>query len=421
MTIENTSTHPLVIRPFQYRDLDDVSQFGTEGLTSGRSLDSLETTHYLNQVRQWYGPLKVLSLFPSPLQHLFSTFVAEQSNQICGLIQVSPFNCTQSTWRVNWVAAHNTPAIATSGILLSDVASTLLRYCFEKIWQARTWLAEVNVSNTAALALYRQNGFQPLAKVTYWSISPEQLQDLAQREPDLPNLLPVGNADAQLIYQLSTTAMPPLVRQVFDYQIPDFKTGLLQSAATNMTQWVNRTEVVSAYVFEPQRKAAIGHFQLTLCREGQHTHEAQLTVHPAYTWLYPELLAQMARVLQTFPPQSLKLSSLDYQPEREEYLTQIRAVEIEHTLMMSRSVWHKVRESKPVALEGLQLSDVLPGLQPVGKPLPGRMSWAVDAQQGHTIEHPNYNRTDRPNPDTTPSPTQRPPDRDTDIDPHPSA
>jgi hypothetical protein len=41
--------------------------------------------------------------------------------------------------------------------------------------------------------------------------------------------------------------------------------------------------------------------------------------------------------------------------------------------MLSRSVWHKFRESRPVSLEGLQ--DVLQGLQPA-KPVAGRMFWA---------------------------------------------
>ena len=46
---------------------------------------------------------------------------------------------------------------------------------------------------------------------------------------------------------------------------------------------------------------------------------------------------------------------------------------MENTLLMSRSVWHKLREAKP--LEGLQLSDVLKGLQPARTPIPSRMSW----------------------------------------------
>jgi hypothetical protein len=89
----------------------------------------------------------------------------------------------------------------------------------------------------------------------------------------------------------------------------------------------------------------------------------------------PELMAQMAGVVQKFPNQPMHIMSLDYQTEREEYLKQIGALEIEHTLMMSRSVWHKVRESKVGALEGLKLPGGLPGLQPTGTPLPGRFSW----------------------------------------------
>jgi hypothetical protein len=251
----------------------------------------------------------------------------------------------------------------------------LLRYCFEAVWEARTWLLEVNVGDKTSLALYRQNGFQPLAQMTYWTIAPERLQEMASSTPDLPNLLPVSNADAQLLYQLDTASMPPLVRQVFDRHIQDFKTSFLGALVEGVRQWLGKTEVVSGYVFEPQRKAAIGYFQVQLSRNGHQPHVAQLTVHPAYTWLYPELLSQMARLVQDFPVQSLQLASADYQPEREAYLEQFGAVRLEHSLLMSRSVWHKLRESKLVSLEGLQLSEMLQSFQPTRKPVPGRMSW----------------------------------------------
>jgi hypothetical protein len=83
----------------------------------------------------------------------------------------------------------------------------------------------------------------------------------------------------------------------------------------------------------------------------------------------------MARLVQDFPVQSLQLASADYQPEREAYLEQCGAVRVEHSLLMSRSVWHKLRESKLVSLEGLQLSEMLQSFQPTRKPVPGRMSW----------------------------------------------
>ncbi|WAL62075.1 GNAT family N-acetyltransferase [Thermocoleostomius sinensis] len=362
------------VRPFQYRDLDEVSRLTASEADVEESGNLVDLGRQIQQIRRWYGPLRFLSLFPNPLQHFFCTYVAEQSGRLCGLIQVSPFNRTRSTWRVDRVIVGSVLPASGDQPLSMDVGSQLLRHCFQAIWEARTWLIEVDVNDTATLALYRHNGFQTLAKMTYWEINSEQLSVLAEREPDLPNFLPVGNADASLLHQLDTVSMPPLVRQVFDRHVIDFKTSLFKSVLSTLKHWVSHTDVVSGYVFEPQRKAAIGYFRLRLCRNGKHPHAAQLTVHPAYTWLYPELLAQMARVTKDVPSQSLCVASADYQPEREEYLEQLGAAQIGHTLMMSRSVWHKLRESKFSALEGLQLSDVLQSLQPSRKPVPGRFS-----------------------------------------------
>jgi len=44
-----------------------------------------------------------------------------------------------------------------------------------------------------------------------------------------------------------------------------------------MKQWMSKTEVVSGYVFEPQRKAAIGYFQVRMCRKGEGLHVATLS------------------------------------------------------------------------------------------------------------------------------------------------
>jgi hypothetical protein len=175
-------------------------------------------------------------------------------------------------------------------------------------------------------------------------------------------------------------SMPPLLRQIFDRHITDFKTSLVGSVLQGVKNWLNHMEVVSAYVFEPQRKAAIAYFQMQLCRDGSRPHQAQLTVNPAYTWLYPELMAQMAQITQDFPAQALQLASSDYQPEREEHLERFGATRIAHTLMMSRSVWHKVRESKLGALENLQLPEVLQGLKPSRKAIPSRITLLEQSQ-----------------------------------------
>ncbi|MEO1790941.1 MAG: GNAT family N-acetyltransferase [Cyanobacteria bacterium J06629_19] len=394
MTRAQSSDSNISIRSIHLRDLDNLKVPGATEVAS-HSTDTPDIDDYIQQLRRWYGPMKALTLFPNPLQHKFSAFVAEADGYLQGMVQVAPFNRTLSTWKIDRMlvnlakgqADKKAAQLSSQGSkpkeckerklhLGMDVGSQLLRYCFENIREAQYWISETDVNDQFGLSLYRHNGFQPLAKATYWSIQPEQLATLAERDPDLPNLLPVSNADAQLIYQLETVSIPPLVRQVLDYQIQDFKTTLASQMSARLTQWMSRQDSAIAYVFEPQRKTAIGYFELTLCRDGKEAHKAKLTVHPAYTWLYPELLAQMAGVVQKFPEQPLQIMSLDYQTEREEYLRQIGALEIEHTLMMSRSVWHKVRESKAGALEGLKMPDVLPGLQPTGTPMPGRFSWS---------------------------------------------
>ncbi|MHC5724769.1 MAG: GNAT family N-acetyltransferase [Nostoc sp.] len=363
----------VVIRPVQYRDLDGIERITQESFAALTPQGAGLAISQMQRLRRWYGLLKFLSWFPNPLQYRLCAYIAEQGRMLLGMIQVSPFNRTRSTWRIDQVLLER-------GVDKQGIGSQLLRHCFESILEARTWLLEVNINDIEALALYRQNGFQRLAEMTYWEISPELLVELAQAEPDLPNLLPVSNADAQLLYQLDTASMPPLVRQVFDRNTRDFKTSLFGALTDAVKQWLTKAEVVSGYVFEPQRKAAIGYFQVQLDRKGEVPHAATLTVHPAYTWLYPELLSQLARIAQDFPQQGLQLASSDYQAEREEYLERIGAKRIEHTLIMSRSVWHKLRESKFVSLEGIQWTDMLQGLQPARKPIPGGMSWIQPAK-----------------------------------------
>lgn len=361
MTSLTTKNTPIQIRPLQYKDIEIISGLGKE----------------LAILEKWYGLLKFLKLFPNPFQHFFWLYVAYQNQDCVGVIHVSPFNSSRSTWKVEWVLINRhllSPELVSGR---NSIGSQLLRHCFEKIWEARTWVLEVDVNDKSSLALYRENGFQPLAQMTYWELETTQLQQLAQIEPQLPNLLPVSNAEAQLLYQLDTVSMPPLLRQVFDRHPQDFKTSLVKGLVNRLKIWFSTTEIISAYVFEPQRKAAIAHFQLNMCKDGSQPHLARLTVHPAYTWLYPELLTQMAKVVQGLPPQSLQLASADYQSEREEFLEKLNAKRVKNTLLMSRSVWHKLREAKP--LEGLQLSDVLKGLQPARTPIPTRISWLESA------------------------------------------
>ncbi len=379
MAASNGSKAQTIVRPLQYRDIDAIASLCQQTTIADPAVQ-LQIEQLLRQMTRWYAPFQFLNIIPTPNLTDRSLLVAECEQRVRGVIRVSPFNRTRSTWHVEWVSIDpqaTTPEQVTGK---ADIGTQLLRYCFEHIVEASTWVLEVDINDRDALALYRQNGFQPLAHLTSWEISPELLNELAQREPDLPNLLPVRNTDAQLIYQLDTVSMPPLLRQVFDRQIHDFKTNFVQTVVGKVREWLQQTQSVSNYVFETQRKAAIGYYHLSLNYDSglvsdasNRPHRAELTVHPAYTWLYPELMAQLARSCQFLPPQPLQLISADYQPEREEYFQQIGAQRVKHSLLMSRSVWHKLREAKHLSLENLQIAEMLQSLQPSRQPLPNRI------------------------------------------------
>jgi hypothetical protein len=373
MTSSAPKPTKIKIEPFQYRDLDEIESLIKLQGEEESSRSSLNLGKKLGTIRNWYGLLKFFSFFPNPHQDDLRIYVAEIFQKFLGFIQISPSNSTRTTWRIGKIALKTNPEQTLSGTSNLEIGSQLLRYCFETIWEARTWIVEVNIHEKQNLALYRHNGFQPLAQITYWAISLELLAQIAQNEPDLPNLIPKSNADAQLLYQLDCVSMPPLLRQVFDRHTQDFKTNLITGAIAKIENWFGKSETIGYYVFETQRKAAIGAFELKICLDGSKPHQAQLNIHPAYTWLYPQVFAQMAQILAAFPPQTLELVSADYQPEREEYLEKLGAVRVEHTLLMSRSVWHKLREAKP--LEALQLSDMLQGLKPARTPIPSRITW----------------------------------------------
>ncbi len=221
LTRDSKTQQKIHIRPLHYGDLDAIERLCAEQGPEHRSCSMVQGEALT--LSPWR---KLLGWLPLPWQKPLSYYVADFESRVQGVIRVSPFNRAQTTWRIDQIAAESflcgrsqldTKAVEEATLVsASDVGSELMRHCLEKIWQARTWVLELDVSDLDALALYRQNGFQLLAKMTYWSLPSEQLQELAAREPDLPNLRSVSNADAPLLYQLDNMAMPPLVRQVFD-------------------------------------------------------------------------------------------------------------------------------------------------------------------------------------------------------------
>ncbi len=332
--------------------------------------------------RRWHHAMPLPQWLPHPWWHVARTYVAELRGgelrgSVVGAMQVSAYNRSRSTWQIERL-------LVAKGLDFFQVGTQLIRHALETCWEARTWVLGVDESERNEMALYRHNGFQPLSHVSTWVVSADLTAQLAAREPHLPNCLPVDNAEAALLYQLDTAAMPPQIRQVYDLSVCDFQVNLWEKAIAHTQHLLAGTQEVSGYVYEAQRKAAIGYFAVLLNRGRDRgpvpPHRCSLTVHPAYTWLYPELLVTVARVVAQaadLPRRDFQVTSTDYQTEREAYLEEIGAERTGRGLLMGRSVWHKVRESR-LSLEALQLSRVLAGLQPARHPIPGRIDTYPD-------------------------------------------
>ena len=254
MTLSIPEKTQLIVRPLQYRDLEAIEALMALGQGQEISQRLVSIDRDLKQVRSWYGLRQFLSLLPYSYHKDRRIYVAERKQKILGLIQVSPFNRTETTWRVERVLVNENLSELETLASQKEVGSQLLRYCLENIWEARTWMLEVNVNDKHNLALYRENGFQPLAQMTYWRLPSQLIAKLSQQSSDLPNLLPISNADAPLLYQLDCVSMPPLLRQIFDRDVHDFKTGFVESTIVKILQWLGKTEEFKGYIFEPQRK-----------------------------------------------------------------------------------------------------------------------------------------------------------------------
>ena len=98
----------VVIRPVQHRDLDGIDCLTQESLSHLSPQEAGAAMRQMQWLRRWYGLLKFLSWFPNPLQYRFWGYVAEQGRILLGMIQVSPFNRTRSTWRINRVMLAGT-------------------------------------------------------------------------------------------------------------------------------------------------------------------------------------------------------------------------------------------------------------------------------------------------------------------------
>lgn len=153
MSLSVQNTPKLVVRPLQYRDVEAINALVNECVVRENSKRLVTIDRELEQVGSWYGLKRFLSFLPQSHYHGWRIYVAQRLEEVLGIIQVSSLNSTRSTWKVERVLLNsNSPHLE---LLKSqkEIGSQLLRYCLENIWEARTWMLEVNV-NEKTIWLY---------------------------------------------------------------------------------------------------------------------------------------------------------------------------------------------------------------------------------------------------------------------------
>ena len=141
----------------------------------------------IQKYQSYYGLFHLSRLFSGSFCQDLYVYIAEKDEQIHGFIEVAPNNHNRTTWKVEQILINHNTSLSHLLIGNCSIGSQLLKYCFEKVWEARTWILEVNINEKNTIGLYRENGFQPMAQITYWECDSKLLQQLSTQQTTLPN------------------------------------------------------------------------------------------------------------------------------------------------------------------------------------------------------------------------------------------
>lgn len=154
MNTYSKSKSIMQIRPIQYRDLGAIARLLQERLSIEFNSRQNALLEKIQKYQSCYGLLQLTKILPWTVDQDFYVYVAEKDQQIQGLIQVYPINHNRSTWKVEQVLINHNTSLSHLLIGNCSIGSQLLRYCFEKIWEARTWVLEVNVNEKKIPLVY---------------------------------------------------------------------------------------------------------------------------------------------------------------------------------------------------------------------------------------------------------------------------
>lgn len=274
------------VRLAKKRDFEGIKSIFEVAFTDEYAQREVDIVQRIEKIESFYPLVKALSLFPNPYQHVFTVHVAEDSDKIAGLCQMSPRNQNQTRWHIDNIAVH--PDFRGQGM-----AQQLLNACFEYYNErgAMRYTLEVDTQNAPAIKLYEKLGFRRYSTLHYSKMPPKRLAKYKDMETVS---VPVGMRarkleDTEALLNLYKESIPPHIRVVEDRSAGDFNLGALQQGAEWLKKAMKRSETFHFVVEDTERNCLVASLDI-FAQMRALPHVFQLTVHPSREELAEQLI-----------------------------------------------------------------------------------------------------------------------------------
>jgi GNAT superfamily N-acetyltransferase len=299
-----------VIRSVRYSDLDAVRSIFESAFREEYGRRGVDIGSQVGRWQKMYPLIRVLGLFPNPYRYMLNLFVMEEEGKICGFIQCTPGNGEKTRWHIDYVAVA--PDCQGRGLGEKLVEAVFERYGALGV---KCFTLEVDAQNAPALRLYEKLGFRQYAAVTYY-----QTDKPAPPNPEaaVPAVRAYRSRDAQGLYELYLASTPAPVRLVDSRKPSDFAVGFIDRTMAEMRRGLKQ---VADERFVVEENGKIVAYVRVMAQMRALPHTVQIMVHPGYEHLYGGLLEQAARVLAQYPENTVLSWAPDYQPSKQQALT----------------------------------------------------------------------------------------------------
>lgn len=331
-----------MIRPVRYSDLDEVRRIFISAFNEEYGRRGVDIAAQVSRWKRMYPLIRTLACFPNPYRYMLNVHVLEEDGRIQGFIQTSPGNSERTRWHIDFVAVA--PECQGKGLGVQLVEFVFEHYGTQGV---KCFTLEVDHANAPALRLYEKLGFRQYAAVTYY-----QMEKAAEPRGESPaGLRPFRGRDAQGLYELYLAATPAPVRLVDTRKPSDFAVGFVERTMSNMRRQMKHV-ADERFVVEVDGKI-VAHLRV-MAQMRALPHTVQLLVHPGYEHLYGPLLDHAARVLASYAPQMVLAWGPDYQPVKQQALTDwgMTALTVDRCLVRDSLIMLKLpAHGKEVGLE----------------------------------------------------------------------